>query len=67
MKAFIILIATVAVAAAEWPQPKAPAVSEADGYVEIPNVALPPTRENKYRRFLMRRVPPKRQPNWCPH
>ena len=48
MKTFVILIATVAVAAAEPPQPKALAVSEADGYVEIPNVALPPTKESKY-------------------
>jgi intracellular sulfur oxidation DsrE/DsrF family protein len=48
MKTFIILIATVTAAAAQWPQPKAPVVSEADGYVEIPNVALPPTKDSKY-------------------
>ena len=48
MKTFIVLIATVTVAAAQWPQPKSPAVSEADGYVEIPNVALPPTKDSKY-------------------
>jgi intracellular sulfur oxidation DsrE/DsrF family protein len=49
MKTIIILIATVTVAVAQWPQPKSPAVSEADGYVKIPNVALPPTKESKYR------------------
>ncbi len=49
MKTFIILIATISVASAQWGQPKAPAVPEADGYVEIPNVALPPTKESSYR------------------
>ena len=49
MKTFITLIATASIAAAQWPQPKAPAVAEADGYVEIPNAALPPTRDSKYR------------------
>ena len=48
MKTFIILIATATVAAAQWPPPKSPAVSKADGYVEIPNVALPPTKDSKY-------------------
>jgi intracellular sulfur oxidation DsrE/DsrF family protein len=48
MKTFIILIATVTVAAAEWPQAKSPAVPEADGYVAIPKAALPPAKESKY-------------------
>src|SRR6267142_20867 len=48
MRAFIILIATGAVVAGQWPPPKSPAVSQADGYVEIPNAALPPTKESKY-------------------
>jgi hypothetical protein len=48
MKTFIVLIATVIAAAAQWPQPKSPAIPQADGYVEIPNVALPPTKERKY-------------------
>jgi hypothetical protein len=39
MKTFIILISTITLAAAQWPPPKAPAVSGADGYVEIPNAA----------------------------
>jgi len=49
MRSFIILISTVAVAAAQWPPPKAPAVSGADGYVEIPNAALAPTKTSTYR------------------
>ncbi len=48
MKTFIILIATIGTTAAQWRQPNSPAVPEADGYVEIPNVALPPTKESKY-------------------
>ena len=49
MKTFIILISTITVAAAQWPSPKAPAVPEADGYVEIPNAALAPTKNSTYR------------------
>jgi intracellular sulfur oxidation DsrE/DsrF family protein len=48
MKSFIILIVTVTTTAAQWPQPKSSAVPQADGYVEIPNVALPPTKDIKY-------------------
>ncbi len=48
MKTTIIVIATVTAAAAQWPPPKSPAVPQADGYVEIPNVALPPNRGSKY-------------------
>ena len=49
MKTFIILISTITLAAAQWPPPKAPAVSGADGYVEIPNAALAPTKNSIYR------------------
>ena len=49
MKTFIILISTITLAAAQWPPPKAPAVSRADGYVEIPNAALAPTKTSNYR------------------
>jgi intracellular sulfur oxidation DsrE/DsrF family protein len=49
MKTFIAFLATVTVAAAELPAPQSPAVPEADGYVVIPNVALPPTKNTKYR------------------
>src|SRR5437764_12464426 len=49
MKTFIILISTITLAAAQWPPPKAPAVSGADGYVEIPNAALAPTKTSNYR------------------
>jgi intracellular sulfur oxidation DsrE/DsrF family protein len=49
MKTFIILISTITLAAAPWPPPKAPAVSGADGYVEIPNATLAPTKSSTYR------------------
>jgi len=49
MKTFIILISTITLAAAQWPPPKAPAMSEANGYVEIPNAALAPTKTSNYR------------------
>src|SRR6184192_1300254 len=49
MKTFIILTSTITLAAAQWPPPKAPAVSGADGYVEIPNAALAPTKTSNYR------------------
>jgi intracellular sulfur oxidation DsrE/DsrF family protein len=49
MKTFIILICTVTAAVAQWPQPKSAAVPEADGYVAIPNAALAPTKDSKYR------------------
>ena len=49
MKTLMILIATVTTAAAQWAAPKSPAVPQADGYVEIPNVALAPTTESKYK------------------
>jgi hypothetical protein len=48
MKTLIILIATVSAVLAQWPQAKSPTIPEADGYVEIPNVALPPTKDSKY-------------------
>src|SRR5437016_14128390 len=49
MKTFIILISTITLAAAPGPPPKAPAVSGAHGYVEIPNAALAPTKTSNYR------------------
>src|SRR5882762_8608698 len=49
MKTFIILISTITLAVAQWPPPKTPAVSGADGYVEIPNAALAPTQTSNYR------------------
>ena len=49
MRTLIILISTLAVAAADWPAPKASVVSNADGYVEIPNAALAPTKNSTYR------------------
>ena len=49
MKALILLLVSAVTALAQWPAPKAPAVPEADGYVEIPNVAFAPTKNNTYR------------------
>ena len=49
MKTFIILISTITLAAGQWPPPKAPAVPGADGYVEIPNATLAPTKNSSYR------------------
>ena len=49
MKTFIILISTITLATAQWPPPKATAVSGSDGYVEIPNAALAPTKISTYR------------------
>ncbi len=49
MKALLLLLATTSFAIADWPPAKAPAVPGADGYVAIPNVALPPSSEKTYR------------------
>jgi intracellular sulfur oxidation DsrE/DsrF family protein len=49
MKTFIILISTAVLATAQWPVPKATAVSGADGYVDIPKAALAPTKASTYR------------------
>lgn len=34
---------------ADWPAPTAPAISEADGYVEIPHAAVPPRKDRVYK------------------
>lgn len=34
---------------AQWPEPKAPAIPEADGYVVIPNAAVPPDKNHVYK------------------
>jgi hypothetical protein len=65
MKTFIILISTITLAAAQWPPPKAPAVSEADGYVEIPNAALAPTKPATIARFLMLPDRLSGRPSYC--
>jgi intracellular sulfur oxidation DsrE/DsrF family protein len=36
-------------ASAQWPEPKAPAIPEADGYVVIPKAAVPPDPKRMYR------------------
>jgi intracellular sulfur oxidation DsrE/DsrF family protein len=35
--------------AAQWPAPAAPVIPQADGYVTIPKVAIPPTAKRVYR------------------
>lgn len=35
--------------AAQWPEPKAPVIPEADGYVPIPNAAVTPRPSSSYR------------------
>jgi hypothetical protein len=49
MKMVVILLSAIAVTSAQWPSPKAPAVSGADGYVDIPNAVLAPTKNGTYR------------------
>jgi intracellular sulfur oxidation DsrE/DsrF family protein len=48
MKTLILLMATITTVAAHWSPAKSPSIPQADGYVEIPNVALPPSKESKY-------------------
>ena len=40
---------TAAAVSAKWPEPVAPAVPEADGYVAIPNSAVPPSKTHVYK------------------
>jgi intracellular sulfur oxidation DsrE/DsrF family protein len=58
MKTLIVLIATVSTVLAQWPQATSPIIPEADGYVEIPNVALPPTKDSKYQAIFDATRPP---------
>ena len=44
----LILLITVP-AAAQWSAPKAPAIPEADGYVDIPHAAVMPKKTHVYR------------------
>jgi hypothetical protein len=49
MKPLLLLLATAGIAAADWPPAKSPVIPAADGYVAIPNVALPPSSAKTYR------------------
>ena len=49
MRIVLVFLASVGLTAAEWPAPQSPVVPEADGYVAIPEVALPPAKGNTYR------------------
>jgi len=43
------VLVSVQAAAAPRPEPKAPVIAEADGYVVIPNAAIPPDKTRTYR------------------
>lgn len=47
--AIAVLLGGAARAETQWPAPVAPVVAGADGYVAIPNVAVPPDRKRVYR------------------
>src|SRR5205809_5618329 len=49
MKVLFGMAAAILLCAADWPAPKSPAVADADGYVIIPNAALSPNKETRYR------------------
>lgn len=44
-----VCICSFVCAAQNWPEPKAPAIPQADGYVVIPNVAVAPDSKMTYR------------------
>ena len=48
MKLVLSLAAAAFLCAADWPPPKSPAVSAADGYVIIPDAALSPSNATRY-------------------
>ena len=45
----VVVCSSVAGIAADWPEPKAPVIPEADGYLAIPNAAVPPQKNRVYR------------------
>jgi intracellular sulfur oxidation DsrE/DsrF family protein len=45
----ILIFLTTATALSQWSEAKAPAIPEADGYIEIPNVAIPPQKNHVYK------------------
>jgi len=50
LSSLIILSFLIADAAfSQWPAPKAPVIPEADGYVVIPNAAIPPRKDHVYK------------------
>src|ERR1700756_3707025 len=49
MKTSFILMLALSSASAQWPEAKAPAIREADGYVAIPSATLSPNKDTKYR------------------
>ena len=49
MKRILVFLIASGTLMAQSPSARSPAVPEADGYIEIPNAALPPARTNTYR------------------
>jgi intracellular sulfur oxidation DsrE/DsrF family protein len=49
MKIVLGIAAAILLCAADWPPAKSPAVADADGYVIIPNAALSPNKETRFR------------------
>jgi intracellular sulfur oxidation DsrE/DsrF family protein len=45
----VSLIAVQQLQAAAWPPPQAPAVPGTDGYIDIPNAAVPPVKSETYK------------------
>jgi intracellular sulfur oxidation DsrE/DsrF family protein len=46
---FLPALAAMGAEGPKWPAPVAPAVPEADGYVTIPNAAVPPSKDHVYK------------------
>ena len=44
----VAFLFTVVPVSAQWASPKAPAIPEADGYIEIPNAAVMPQKSHVY-------------------
>lgn len=45
----MLFLAALVFAATQWPAPAAPVIKQADGYVAIPNAAIPPEKSRVYR------------------
>lgn len=45
----LLILLIIVPAAAQWSSPKAPAIPEADGYVDIPHAAVMPQKSHIYR------------------
>src|SRR5262245_38181577 len=50
--AICVVLESAALASAEWPAPLSPVISAADGYVAIPDAAVPPDKSTNYREIF---------------